>query len=104
MAQHIAPTGSRKPDFRLLEDRLVWARETASLTQQQLADRLGISKRTVQNYEAGVGYPKLSRLVLWANACDADFDFMAGGFYDEPADNEKSPGGDNRECSELVAA
>jgi transcriptional regulator with XRE-family HTH domain len=84
MTRNVTPTGSRKPEFRTLEERLWWARETAPMTQQELADHLGISKRTVQNYEAGVGHPAPSRLLLWANACDVDFDWLAGDFYESP--------------------
>ncbi len=84
MPQTVKPTGSRRPEFRSLEDRLRWARETAPLTQQELADHLGISRKTVQNYEAGVGHPKANRLILWANACDVDADWLAGDFYDRP--------------------
>jgi transcriptional regulator with XRE-family HTH domain len=84
MSRNVTPTGSRRPEFRTLEERLWWSRETAPLTQQQLADQLGISRKTVQNYEAGVGYPKPNRLVLWANACDVDADWLAGDFYTSP--------------------
>lgn len=81
MSRTVRATGSRRPEFRSLEERLWWARETARLTQTQLAAQLGISKRTVQNYEAGVGHPNENRLVLWANACDVDADWLAGDFY-----------------------
>jgi hypothetical protein len=63
-----------------------WARETAPMTQSELAAHLGISKRTVQNYEAGVGHPSEERLLLWANACDVDFSWLAGDFYSQPGD------------------
>lgn len=81
MSRRVTPTGSRRPEFRTLEQRLKWARDTAPLTQAELAAHLGISKRTVQNYESGVGHPSEDRLLLWANACDADYEFLAGDFY-----------------------
>lgn len=84
MSRNVKATGSRKPEFRSLEERMWWARETAGLTQVQLGSQLGISKRTVQNYEAGVGHPNEDRLTLWANACDVDFDWLAGDFYGGP--------------------
>lgn len=84
MSRNVKATGSRRPNFRSLEERMWWARESARLTQTQLAAQLGISKRTVQNYEAGVGHPSEDRLTLWANACDVDFDWLAGDFYADP--------------------
>lgn len=84
MSRNVKATGARRPDFRSLEERLWWTRESARITQTQLAAQLGISKRTVQNYEAGVGHPSEDRLTLWANACDVDADWLAGDFYADP--------------------
>lgn len=82
MSRNVTPTGGRRPTFETLAERLWWSRETAPLTQAQLAARLGISKRTVQHYEHGAESPKENRLVLWANACDVDVDWLAGDFYE----------------------
>jgi transcriptional regulator with XRE-family HTH domain len=103
MSQRPAPTGTRRPSFETLEERLWWARETAPLTQAALAAHLGVSKRTIQNYEAGVGYPRHDRLLLWANACDVDFRWLAGEFY-EVADNGEESIRDTHRESPLLAA
>lgn len=84
MSRNVKATGTRRPDFRSFEERLWWARESARITQKQLAAQLGISARTVQNYESGVGHPNEDRLTLWANACDVDFGWLAGDFYEAP--------------------
>jgi transcriptional regulator with XRE-family HTH domain len=100
MSRNVKATGSRRPEFRSLEERMWWARETAGLTQTQLGAQLGISKRTVQNYEAGVGHPSEDRLTLWANACDVDYEWLAGDFYDTPGHLSRSrrlTKGSNRE-------
>ena len=81
----VTPTGTRRPQFDFLCDRLRWARESAGITQNGLAAQLGIHKRTVQNYEAGEQEPKLNRLVLWANACDVDAVWLAGDHYGQGA-------------------
>lgn len=38
-------------------DMLRIARETAGLTQQEVADKIGVKKQTVSNYECGEGFP-----------------------------------------------
>lgn len=105
MSRKVTPTGTRIPSFRALEERLRWARETAPLTQQELADQLGISKRTVQNYEAGVGHPSEARLLLWANASDVNYHWLAGDFYVLPdPDNSQESCRDNDGHRQLLAA
>jgi len=76
--------GGRRPTFDTLEERLWWARASVGITQQELADALGISKRTVSNYEAGDQRPKLNRLLLWAKATDVDAVWLAGDDYGDP--------------------
>jgi transcriptional regulator with XRE-family HTH domain len=50
------------------QDRLRKAREHAGLTQAELADRLGIGRTTVANYENGTTLPKRPVLLSWALA------------------------------------
>lgn len=48
---------------------LTAARHAAGLTQQQLADRSGISRPTIARVEAGTASLGSSRLWAWAAAC-----------------------------------
>jgi DNA-binding XRE family transcriptional regulator len=73
--------GNDDPALRDLGRRIARARAAAQMTQQELADALGVTRRSVQGYEAGkVGpYRHLDRLaeVLgcskgWLLALDAD--------------------------------
>lgn len=64
----------------LLPDRLVAARRTAGLTQQALADRLGVSHRTIVQYEKGREKPEIQRLAALARALGARMaDLVAPG-------------------------
>ena len=45
-------------------------REMLSFTQQQLADRLGLSRRVIQYYEAGQIIPKTVELAMSALELD----------------------------------
>lgn len=42
--------------------RLKEAREASGMTQQQVADRIGITKQTLSNYECGHGLPSANVL------------------------------------------
>jgi transcriptional regulator with XRE-family HTH domain len=104
MTSTVTPTGSRVPTFDTLAERLWWSRASAGLTQQQLADQLGISKRTVVNYESGAQSPKHARLVLWANACDVDAAWLVGQAARLGPDNAPGTGRVNRRYATLLAA
>lgn len=53
---------SHSEDIKLgLNARLKAARETACLTQQELAALLGFSARSVQNWEAAATFPRPSQ-------------------------------------------
>ena len=56
--------------------RLREYRNKRSLTQQSMADILGISLRGYQFYEQGVSEPSISMLVLIANTLDVSLDIL----------------------------
>ncbi|SHK94429.1 DNA-binding transcriptional regulator, XRE-family HTH domain [Nocardiopsis flavescens] len=68
----------------LLPDRLVAARRTAGLTQQALAEALGVSHRTIVQYEKGRERPEIQRLAALARALGAPIaDLVAPGSLPE---------------------
>lgn len=73
--------------FRIRE-----ARETAGLTQSQLADLLGINNVTLSGYETGKHDPKSETLVKIAKVCNTTTDFLLGRepYKPELADEHKS--------------
>lgn len=52
------------------------ARQTARITQDQLANRLGVSARTVARWEAGTTQPSTAALCGIAAACHVDVDTL----------------------------
>lgn len=56
---------------RELGERLVATRRAAGLSQDQLADRVGVERRTIQRYESGERDPRYTDLLLIANALGA---------------------------------
>ena len=53
---------------RELGQRVGAARRAAGLSQDQLADRVGVERRTIQRYEAGERDPRYTDLLLIARA------------------------------------
>lgn len=85
----------RTPEFDLA-DRCRKARTVADLSQQELADRTGISVRTITRYEKrATSNP--SKLVLrqWAFACGVDYDWLRTGLIasgpEGLSDQDESP-------------
>ena len=61
-----------------LADRLRKAREHARLTQQELADHIGISRASVVNYETGRHAPSRPVLLSWSMATGVDMGWLQG--------------------------
>lgn len=54
------------------------ARKAANLTQQQLADALDVSLKTVMNWEQGIVSPSLETTMKIADILHCDIDFLTG--------------------------
>jgi transcriptional regulator with XRE-family HTH domain len=63
------------PDWTLA-DRLRKAREFAGLSQTELGDATGLSRRSVSGYEGGERPPRLHHLIAWALATGVDLDWL----------------------------
>jgi transcriptional regulator with XRE-family HTH domain len=64
----------------LYAPRIRAARAHARLTQQQLADALGVDVQTVKRRERGVHPPKLGELVAIASVCEVPLAFLEDGW------------------------
>jgi transcriptional regulator with XRE-family HTH domain len=54
----MSTTGERNIPAWTFGDRVRKARELAGLTQAQLAERMGVSRKTIKNYEADTTQPQ----------------------------------------------
>lgn len=66
------------PQF-VLPDRLRKAREVADMTQTQLAEVMGLSRRSVSYYESGESVPKRPQLIAWAMATGVSLTWLETG-------------------------
>ena len=67
----------------LMVERLKTARKESKLTQQQVADLLGIDRSTYAYYELGVSNPSLENLVTLAAMFKVDIEWLLGIDRDE---------------------
>ena len=73
-----AQAGWRVPAFTV-GDRLRKARESAGYEQGAFAELIGVSKRTVSNYECENTHPKVIVLRAWAMATGVPVEWLQTG-------------------------
>ena len=61
-----------------LKPGLKKARKAANLTQQQLADKMDVTLKTVMNWEQGLVNPPLETVIQLADMLYCDIDFLVG--------------------------
>ncbi|MBQ9944950.1 MAG: helix-turn-helix transcriptional regulator [Clostridia bacterium] len=62
----------------LLTERLKQARKECKLTQQQIADLLGVDRSTYAYYELGVSNPSLENILALAGIFKVDIEWLLG--------------------------
>jgi len=75
---------------RSIGGRLKTRRKALRLTQDQLAERLGIEKETVSRLETGFVTPSIGRLSTLAEALDLSLEELLRDVSDRPADQAGS--------------
>ncbi|MEI4263659.1 helix-turn-helix domain-containing protein [Roseovarius sp. D0-M9] len=74
------------PDATTFGDRLAGARELANMTQAQLAKRLGVKKKTLEDWENDVRGPRAMRLSMLAGLLNVSLLWLLTGEGDGPGD------------------
>lgn len=72
-----------------LGDRLRKAREVSALDAAEMAERLGVHRNTISNYENGKTKVSRSVVLHWAMVTGVDRDWLLYG-DDEPEDGARS--------------
>lgn len=79
-------------DVATFGDRLAGAREAAGLSQEDLAQRLGVRLTTVQNWEDDMAEPRGNRLQMLAGMLNVSLSWLLlaqGDGLAEPAENPR---------------
>ena len=65
-------------------ERIISLRTAASLSQGQLADRMGVSRQAVSKWENDLSCPDPLRLIQLADALGTDVEYLASGIPHSP--------------------
>ena len=65
-------------------DKIKVSRELCNLTQQQLADKVGVSKRTIASYESSGAIARSSTMRKLAVALNVSYDYLANDEVTDP--------------------
>ena len=69
-------------------EKLIRLRKSAGLSQEELADRLGVSRQAVSRWEQGSTYPDLPNLQQITREFGVSADYLIGNGCDAPASAE----------------
>lgn len=67
-----------------MNDRMTKARSHAGFTQESIAKQLGISQRSVSNYESGERTPSRAIVIAWSFATGVDLHWLETGEAPSP--------------------
>ena len=59
-----------------LGEKLAKARKEKNITQEQLADYLGISRQSISKWESDVAYPETDKLIRMSELFDCSLDYL----------------------------
>ena len=74
------------PETTTFGDRLAGAREIAGMTQAQLAKRIGVKKKTLEDWEDDIRDPRAMRLSMLAGLLNISLLWLLTGEGDGPGD------------------
>ncbi len=77
-------------------EKLQTIRKKNQLSQEGLAEMLGVSRQAVSKWELGDGYPEVDKLLILSKKLNVSLDSLLGGEEsgaDAPAEEGKSSGG-----------
>ena len=67
-----------------LSEKILYCRKKAGLSQEALAEKLGVSRQAISKWETGESVPELSKLVLLARAFDVTTDWLLSEVINYP--------------------
>ncbi len=60
-------------------DNLRTIRKERNISQEDLAERLGVSRQAVSKWEQGMGYPEMEKMIMLSKELKVSLDFLVSG-------------------------
>ena len=76
-----------------LAEKLTIQRKKSGMSQEQLAERLGITRQSVSKWEAGSSIPEISKLVAMSEIFRVSLDYLLKDYLDEEKNSGIAAGG-----------
>ncbi len=74
-----------------LGEKLAKARKEKNITQEQLADNLGVSRQSISKWESDVAYPETDKLIRMSELFDCSLDYLLKENITEKAEKSETP-------------
>ncbi len=68
----------------VFSEKLVTLRRREGLSQEQLADRLGVSRQSVSKWEGGTALPELAKIVVLSEMFGVSVDYLVKDYIEKP--------------------
>ena len=77
----------------MIGENIQFLRKEKNMTQEALAEEVGVSRQTIAKWESGESAPDLDMAERLSQVLDASLDELAHAPFDRMPDREKRPGG-----------
>lgn len=74
-----------------LQEKIFYCRKKAGMSQEDLAELIGVSRQAVSKWETGDAVPELSKLVLLSNAFEVSTDWLLSDQMEEETQEGTEP-------------
>ena len=85
-----------------LSEKLYWLRKRSGLSQEQLAERLDVSRQAISKWESGVSVPESEKLVVISSYFNVSVDYLLKDEIDSPDTNEPTSSQKKNEIARYV--
>lgn len=71
-------------------DRIQYLRKTKGISQEELADKVGVSRQAVSKWESEQSSPDLEKIIIMSNFFGVTTDYILKGIEPVPNEDQKS--------------
>lgn len=77
------------------DEKLITLRKQQGMSQEQLADRLGVTRQSVSKWESGLALPELMKIITLSEIFDVSVDYLVKDYIENETERDDSGDGDS---------